>query len=415
MIKRFALIVSILFTVVASAQEGTSSPYSFYGIGLTTFKGTVENRSMGGLSFYTDSIHLNLRNPAAYGKLGLTAYAVGGTYSGISTKTSSEKESSSVTSLDYLAIGIPAGKFGFGFGLRPYTSVGYHLLNQDEGENKAGRYSGSGGLNQVYLSAGYEITKNLYIGVDANYNFGNIENKNLNVRKDIQFGTREINKSTLSGFNFNFGLNYQQMVSKNLEWMASAMYSPTSDLKSKNSRNLASVTFLNTGQELVAESRNIPVDDTEMTLASQYTFGTGIGQPTKWFAGVEYTLKEASSYSNRSFELQNASYSDAATYRVGGFYIPNANSLTSYFSRVVYRAGFRMEETGLRLEGEDINEFGISFGVGLPAGEWFSNINLGAEYGKRGTTNAGLIEENFFKISIGLSLNDRWFRQRKFE
>ena len=42
---------------------------------------------------------------------------------------------------------------------------------------------------------------------------------------------------------------------------------------------------------------------------------------------------------------------------------------------------------------KQINEFGISFGVGLPVGKWFSNANLGFEFGKRGTTNQNLIKK----------------------
>jgi len=74
MIKRFIIIVALLSTVLMAAQEGTSSPYSYYGIGLNKFKGTVENQSMGGLRLFSDSIHVNLRNPAAYGRLKLTTY-----------------------------------------------------------------------------------------------------------------------------------------------------------------------------------------------------------------------------------------------------------------------------------------------------------------------------------------------------
>jgi hypothetical protein len=44
----------------------------------------------------------------------------------------------------------------------------------------------------------------------------------------------------------------------------------------------------------------------------------------------------------------------------------------------------------------------------------FSNINLGFEVGRRGTTNAGLIQEDFFSIRLGLSLNDRWFVKNKY-
>ena len=39
--------------ILAFSQSGTSSPYSFYGIGSKTFKGSIDNRSMGGLSVYT--------------------------------------------------------------------------------------------------------------------------------------------------------------------------------------------------------------------------------------------------------------------------------------------------------------------------------------------------------------------------
>jgi len=69
----------------------------------------------------------------------------------------------------------------------------------------------------------------------------------------------------------------------------------------------------------------------------------------------------------------------------------------------------RYEDTGLVINGEDINEFGISFGVGLPVGKLFSNVNVGFEIGKRGTVNAGLVQENFFNTFISLSLNDKWF------
>jgi hypothetical protein len=82
---------------------------------------------------------------------------------------------------------------------------------------------------------------------------------------------------------------------------------------------------------------------------------------------------------------------------------------------VVYRAGLHYEKTGLNINNESINEFGISFGLGLPVGSFFSNANLGFEIGKRGTTNSNLIQENFVNFQLSLSLNDRWFRKRKYD
>jgi long-subunit fatty acid transport protein len=411
MIKRFLVIVAILSTALAAAQENIASPYSYYGIGLTNFKGTVENRSMGGLSVYSDSIHLNLRNPASYGRLRLTTYSLGGSHERTTLKSDDAEGDAKISSLDYLGIGIPVGNnLGFGLGLVPYTSVGYRVL--DVQEDVGSRLNGRGGMNKVFLTAGYQVNENLSIGVDANYNFGNFQNSRIVIREDIQYGTRDVRRSDIQGFNFNFGVDYQAMLTDNLKLHVAGTYAPEVDLSSENYRELATVAFVSTG-EAVVEARDLNVADTDFALPGQYMIGAGIGEPRKWFVGGEYNSIGRSSFLFNA-SADNAVYRDAAQYRVGGFFIPRYNSFTSYLGRVVYRAGLRYEETGLHLNNQSIDEFGMSFGIGLPVGAQFSNLNLGIEYGQRGTTDSGLIQENFFKISIGLSLNDKWFERRRF-
>ena len=78
MIKRLIVICIAIISSSVFAQQGTASPYSFYGIGSLKFKGTVENRSMGGIGVYLDSIHLNLRNPASYVGKNVDAYPYDG-------------------------------------------------------------------------------------------------------------------------------------------------------------------------------------------------------------------------------------------------------------------------------------------------------------------------------------------------
>ena len=73
-----------------------------------------------------------------------------------------------------------------------------------------------------------------------------------------------------------------------------------------------------------------------------------------------------------------------------------------------------LKKTGLNINGQSINEIGMSFGLGIPAGGLFSNVNATVELGKRGTTNADLVEENFINFQMSLSLNDRWFVKRKY-
>ena len=77
MIKNFITAFLCLTSVGIYAQNGTVSPYSYFGVGDLKATRTVENQMMGGLSVYADSIHLNLNNPAAYSKLGLTTYTAG--------------------------------------------------------------------------------------------------------------------------------------------------------------------------------------------------------------------------------------------------------------------------------------------------------------------------------------------------
>lgn len=411
--KHFLIGIALLITTLSVAQQGTTSPYSFFGIGNLKFKGTVENRSMGGIGVYSDSIHINIQNPAGIAGLRLVNYSISGSHRVNTIATSEESQKATTTTLDYLAIGIPMGKFGASFGLIPYTSTGYKLENTNGPTTT--QYSGEGGLNKAFFALGYEITPELSIGLEANYDFGNIENTTLSTQEDIQLGTKEINRSDLKGFSFNLGAFYKKKVSEKLEFMSSLTYTPETDFKSENGRTLSTFLVLGNGNTADIDLREIAVEDTDFTFPSQITLGAGIGAPKNWFIGGEFSTQKTSNLTNRTFELENVIFEDASKFRIGGFYIPEYNSFSSYWKRVVYRGGFRFEQTGLNINSESINEFGISFGLGLPMGRTFSNINLGLELGKRGTKNNGLVEESFFNIFISLSLNDKWFEKRLYD
>lgn len=437
MIKKLVIVFIAFFAIQSYAQQGTASPYSFYGIGSLKFKGTVENRSMGGLSIYTDSIHVNLRNPAAYTGENLAYYGnesrpvkftVGGSYSNIGLKSNTSSENATATTFDYLALSVPMGKFGLGFGLMPYTSVGYKLESIDASGNPINRFRGEGGLNKAFLGLGYMLAKGLSIGIDAHYNFGNIQNATIEYLYDnegelAQYQSREANRSDLSGLNFNIGLSYKHMLNEKLELVSGITFTPESNLTSKNERSFSTITInSSTGQEFAFNTIESDLEasglkETDLVLPSKFSFGAGIGQPRKWFVGAEYTSQKTSDFSNVLYSSTTTKFEDASTISLGGFFIPNYNTLNGYFKRVVYRAGIRSEKTGLNINNESINEFGISFGVGLPVGNItaFSNANIGFEIGQRGTKNSNLIQENFVNFQLSLSLNDRWFNKRKYD
>jgi len=76
--------------------------------------------------------------------------------------------------------------------------------------------------------------------------------------------------------------------------------------------------------------------------------------------------------------------------------------------------GARFEETGIVLNNQPIEDFGITFGLGLPVGG-VSKINIAVELGQLGTLDGGLIKENYTNIMLGFSLSDIWFIKRKYD
>lgn len=418
MIKKIIVSFGLLFSLASVAQEGTSSPYSYYGIGDVRFKGTAETRAMGGVSVMPDSIHINLQNPARLAGLKLTTFSVGGSHSTTNYNTNSASEDATTTTVDYLAFAFPAGKLGISAGLMPYSSVGYKIRSVNTETEPYRLFTGSGGLNRVFLGAGYQLTKNFSIGADVNYNFGDVETKNILAGAfvdDVQYGTRELNMSELSGFNVNIGLTFDTKINDKFDFFSSVTYTPESTLKSTNERNIATIVTSATGSESVRQSIDLDVADSNLTLPSKIAFGAGFGIKTNWFVGAEITLQDNSKFGNRYEGIQNATFENAQRYSVGGYFVPNYKSFSNYWSRVTYRAGLKYENTGLVVKDTPIKDYGVSLGLGMPIGGAISNLNIGFEYGRKGTTHANLIKENYANLFIGLSLNDKWFERRKYE
>jgi len=409
----------MLTSAVVLSQENNASPYSYYGIGDQKFKGTAENRSMGGLGIVADSLHISMQNPASYNSLWMTTFTVGVSNTGTTFKTDEAEDKANRSTLDYLVVGLPFKKIGVAFGLMPYTSVGYKIRNiaaGSDGINRDRQFTGTGGLNRVFIGGSYNAFKGFSIGADFQYNFGNIETQSIvGIPGIVQYPTLENNTTHYGGYSFNIGALYNTKITDKLYMQASATIAPESTLNAETERRIATVTDY-TNRLIVEEvdRRNVSED---VKMPSKFSFGAGIGETRKWFAGAEYTFQGENKLSNRFDEITTAGFESSYKISLGGYYIPNYNSFNSYLSRVTYRAGLRYENTGLVVAGETINDMGLSLGVGLPLGTSLgsSNINLGLELGKRGTTKSGLVQENYVGIFASLSFNDRWFLKRKYD
>ena len=408
MIKKIILSACLLISFISFAQQGTASPYSFYGIGDAKFKGTLENRSMGGVSVEQDSIHLNIDNPSSYASLKLTTFTVGGTFASSTLKTNDESAKAQRTTFDYLAVGIPMGKFGAAFGLVPLSTVGYKILNDNSATEGAtsSQFQGKGGVNKVFFGLGYKIKPNWNIGADVQYNFGKITTTSIEAITGVQNSTSETNTSELSGVNFNIGTMYQAKITKKLNVYTSLSYTFASTLNSNSTRVISVST----------DPDPITVDpvDTNLKLPNKVTIGAGIGEARKWLVGTTMAFQGNGEFANYYNTSEDVHYEKYAKYAIGGYYIPNYTSFSSYMSRITYRAGLKYEKVGLVINNESIKDVGMSLGAGVPIPGSLSNVNFGIEFGKRGTVSSGLVQENYFNFSLGFSFNDRWFVKNKY-
>ena len=418
MIKKLIVLASVFFAINSWSQDNTASPYSFYGLGEVKFKGTQDSKSMGGLSVVGDSIQLSLMNPASYSKLKLTTFAVGGTNSSGKQSTTNETEKAQRTSFDYLAIGLPLGKMGVAFGLMPYSAVGYRNENTIETSEDT-RYfksQGNGYINKVFIGSSYAFSDNFSLGLDLAYHFGDFTNdftETVTAPDYTQYTTRERNTTQMNGVTYNLGLLYNKKINPKLNFTSSITYSTEGKLNSESSRNIATVLYTSTGTELSSDSEDIALPKKQLIIPSRLSFGFGLGENKKWLIGTELSFTQNKNLVNRFAETTNVSYENSTRFALGGYYIPKYDSFSSYLERIVYRAGFKYENTGLVINNESINDYGMNFGLGFPLG--FSKVDLGFEFGKRGTTNNGLIEENYFNFSVGLNLSAKWFERRKID
>jgi len=82
---------------------------------------------------------------------------------------------------------------------------------------------------------------------------------------------------------------------------------------------------------------------------------------------------------------------------------------------VEYRIGCRYGESYTLFAGDEVKEYGITFGTGIPMRRSRSRISLAVDLSTRGGSNGEIPRET--RISVGASLNlyDYWFLKRQYD
>ena len=421
-IKNYSqILLFVLSTSFVVSQTNTGSPYSLNELGEINFLGNVSNLSMGGIDSAIDSIEFNINNPSSLAKLKTTNYLIGTFYKSTGISNVNSTDNINTANINYIAVGIPTKRFGFGFGVLPYSSVGFNLQSTDEYNTansiNARLFGADGNINRAFVSIGLPLLKYLSLGASANYNFGKFNYEKFNLIENVNYGIFSNSSSEISGFTYNFSSNLSIPLKNEFKLNLVYSYYPDGDLDSFNieslyTSNTSSITLESLGDFVDVDLNSRGLENTKLPVPKKSIYSLGLEKKNSWFIGFQYESKLSSNFENVFLDAQNVSYRDANSLSIGGYIIPDSSSLTSYWKRVKYRFGIKNEKKSIIVNNLPINHFSLNLGLGLPIAG-LSKANLGLEIGKVGDNNS-LIKENYFALRLGLSLNDVWFIKRKY-
>lgn len=415
--RQIISIVALLFLFLpAISQTRITSPYSRFGVGELMFNQNFRNMGMGGIGIgYRSNHSVNYLNPASYTAVDSVSFIFEATAFShyYQQQTVSEKQMGNYTSLGNLSFGFPVKRWwGVGVGLKPFSAVGYKVLNTTENAEIGTvnyLYEGTGGINQVFVGNAFKPFKGFSVGFNASYLFGSME-RHASVFSDSTgfFLANQIKSNQVSDWHFGFGAQYELNLSSNRSLTFGATFGPATAI---NIRQAETIQRMLPGFTRFDTISHYEGEKGSLYLPAYWGAGVFARMNSQWAAGFDFQQQYWENY--KIFDVPgdlNNTYQLA----FGIQHNPSIQTFSNFFSRLEYRAGFRYGQTYLNLNDKAINEFGISFGIGLPIRRTYNGLNLSFEFGQRGTTENDLIKENLYRINIGVNIHERWFMRRRF-
>jgi hypothetical protein len=417
----------LLFPVFLFAQfnNNTTSPYSRFGLGDLQPYSFGRTTAMGGASLASrNNQQINTSNPASYTAVDslsfLFEFGVYGKFSRYSNDIN--KMEANDVNFRYFAMNFQITNWlATSMGLTPYSDVGYNVQVTDNIENAGDvlyTYFGEGSLSKAYLGLAVNPIKNVSVGANLNYMFGTL-NRNAEVdfldERDF-YNIQKYESVRMRDFNLNFGAQATIPLKEEQHIVLAAVLESQpkftgfySDISSKYLTYTIG-TSTNTDQDTL----NYQSED-ESTIQLPLSYGFGVSYVRENSLEVNFDYYHQAWSKAKFFGSANPVLTDLDKFALGAEWIPDRFSIRSFLNRIAYRAGVKYEKSYLMLNNQQINDFGISFGVGLPVYRSNSTINISAELGKRGTKQHNLVLENYAKVNLSVNLYDLWFIQRRFD
>jgi hypothetical protein len=418
----------LLFGLQFSKGQGLgNSPYSSLGIGERLPFGFAENQAMAGAGVASSmGIYVNTLNPALLARNRFTVFSMGmlGQIKGL--KTATESQHSFSMNLNYLNLAFPVKKnWTMGIGLQPYSQMDFSLSSTKTavpGDTTFyfSNYTAKGGTNKIAWNNAFQIGKAFYIGLETAVLFGQTERStssqliNDNQRYSVYFNDNQ----SVRGLVYRLGAAYHHKLKEDKYLNIGIALEPKNNVNSNVVRTTQTLAFDGTPLNNPDTLAN-GLTDIKLQLPSELRMGISLEHSLKTTLSADLILGKGA-----ASNVVTAGATDAVnifklknhyTVAVGAEMFPSFTS-TKFLKRTAYRAGFSIGTSPYShiKTGEQLNEFGISAGLGLPLRN-SSLLNIGFTAGRRGTKANGGFVENYNRISIGFSLSDLWFVKQRID
>lgn len=402
-----ALLLTMV-TGMAIAQNNTNSPYTRYGYGDLSDQSFGNSKAMGGIAFgLRDGAQINPLNPASYTAIdSLTFLFEGGvSLQNMNISGSGVKLNAKNSSFDYLAMQFRLHpRIAMSIGLLPFSNVGYSVSDSkvDNGVSQTRSFTGDGGLHQLYGGIGVKVLKNLSLGVNASYFWGDITRTRTIIYPATSESYSYIQQMgvSISDYKLDFGTQYTLDFNKKHSMTIGAVFSPKHKLNND---------YTVTTQVSTTNSNNL-----DATLELPNTFGVGFtyNYDKRLTVGADYSLQQWSKTKfgvNTSDDAVREDFNETYTYcnrhkvSVGAEYIPNLMG-RSYLSHIKYRLGAYYTTPYYKIGGKEATrEYGVTAGFGLPVPRSRSILSISGQFVRISGQESAFVNENIFRVSIGLT------------
>lgn len=436
--KKIRKIVSAaLLAAVAmpmSAQtNGSNSPYSRYGFGLLSDGGNAFNKGMSGTAYgMRNGTELNTKNPASYAAIDSLSFLFdfgvslqNGNINQNGTKTNAKN-----TSVDYVTAGFRmAPGLGMSVGLVPFSTIGYNTYtsgtvpNTNPEVTRTTTFSGDGGLHEVYAGIGWAPFKPLSIGANVGYLWGEISHTAKMTYSESSINTnRQVYSADIRNYKVDFGLQYVQPINKKNTVTLGVVYGLGHKINCRSNyynQTLVSSSVSSADSLYARNAFELPhTFGVGVTWSHNNSLRLGFDYTYQKWAGVRFPHVGVDRYGTSTYTTTTDQFSNMHKVAMGLEYIPNPEGIR-WSQHVRYRAGFSFATPYTKVDGVDgPRDYTASVGVALPIMNMHNNrslLNISAQFEHLAPKAAGMITENYLRISLGLSFNEKWFMKWKAE